>query len=83
MRTGLIPFVHALVGGDHASASLGGARASVTGNGMALVAGGGVDFTFNQHFSFRAAQADWVMLHNSGSTSGKNLRIVSGIVFRY
>jgi hypothetical protein len=50
---------------------------------MALMAGGGVDFTFNQHFSFRAAQADWVMLHNSGSTSGKNLRIVSGIVFRY
>ncbi len=75
------PFVHALVGGDHASASFGGV--SVTGNGMALMAGGGVDFNFTQHLSFRAAQADWLMLHNNGSTSGKNLRIVSGIVFRY
>jgi hypothetical protein len=75
------PFVHALIGGDHASASLG--NVSVTGNGFALMAGGGVDFNLNRNFSFRAAQADWLMTHANNSTSGKNLRLVTGIVFRY
>jgi opacity protein-like surface antigen len=75
------PFVHALIGGDHASASAGGV--SATGNGFALLAGGGVDFNFTQHLSFRAAQADWMMIHGSGATSSKNARISTGLVFRY
>jgi opacity protein-like surface antigen len=75
------PFVHALIGGDHASASFAGASGS--SNGFAMMAGGGVDFNFNQHMAFRAAQADWLLLHSSGSTSSKNVRISTGIVFRY
>ena len=75
------PFVHALIGGDHASASFAGASAS--GNGFAMMAGGGVDFNINPHMAFRAAQADWMMLHSSGSTSSKNARISTGIVFKF
>jgi hypothetical protein len=74
------PFVHALVGGDHASASLGGV--SVTGNGMALLAGGGVDINFNRYMAFRAS-GDWMMLHSNGSTSSKNFRMPVGIVFKF
>ena len=47
------------------------------------MAGGGVDFNINRNFAFRAAQADWLMTHANSNTSGKNLRIVTGIVFRY
>lgn len=75
------PFVHALIGGDHASASIPGFSSS--SNGFALMGGGGVDFNINRNLSFRAAQADWMMLHSSGSTSGKNLRILTGLVVRY
>jgi len=74
------PFVHALIGGDHASASVAGV--SATGNGFALLAGGGADFNFNRHMAFRGG-ADWMMLHSNGSTSGKNVRLLMGLVFRY
>jgi hypothetical protein len=47
------------------------------------MAGGGVDFNINQHMAFRAAQADWMLLHSSGSTSSKNARISTGIVFKF
>jgi hypothetical protein len=77
---GYTPFVHALIGGDHASASVPGL--SVSSNGFALMAGGGSDFNFSQHMAFRGA-ADWMMLHNNGGTSGKNLRLLMGIVFRH
>ncbi len=75
------PFVHALIGGDHASASAFGATG--TGNGFALLAGGGVDANFSNHMAFRVAQADWMLIHGSGSTSSKNVRISTGLVFRY
>jgi hypothetical protein len=74
------PFVHVLIGGDHASASFEGASGS--GNGFALLAGGGADFNFNRYMAFRGA-ADWTMLHSNGSTSSKNLRLLMGVVFRY
>jgi len=77
---GYTPFVHALIGGDHASASTGGV--SVGTNGFALLAGGGVDFNINRHMAFRGG-ADWMMLHSNGSTSGKNVRMLTGLVFRY
>jgi hypothetical protein len=75
------PFVHALIGGDHASAGVAGA--SVSGNGFALMAGGGVDANLNRSFAFRVAQADWMLVHGSGGTSGKNLRISTGLVIRF
>jgi len=77
---GYTPFVHALIGGDRATASIAGASGS--SNGYALMAGGGADFNFNRHMAFRGA-ADWMMFHSSGSTSGKNLRLLMGVVFRY
>lgn len=71
------PFVHALIGGDRASASgLGSA------NGMAFLAGGGVDFNFNRYMAFRAS-GDWMMLHSNGSTSSKNFRMPIGVVFKF
>ena len=74
------PWVHALIGGDHATASFAGASGS--GNGMAVFAGGGVDFNFNRYMAFRAG-ADWMMLHSNGSTSGKNFRMPIGVVFKF
>lgn len=78
---GYTPYMHALFGGDHESASLGNVSASL--NGFALMAGGGVDFNLNRHFALRAAQADWLMVHNSRGTGYKNVRLVTGLVFRY
>jgi hypothetical protein len=74
------PFVHFLIGGDHASASFGGV--SATGNGWATMVGGGADFNFSQHMAFRGG-ADWLMLHNSGVTNSKNMRMLTGIVFKF
>jgi len=74
------PFVHALVGGDHASASGFG---SGTGNGMALMAGGGVDVNFNKIMAFRIAQADWMLVHGNGGTSSKNFRYSAGLVLKF
>ena len=77
---GFTPFVHALVGGDHATASFAGASGS--GNGMALLAGGGVDININQYMAVRGS-GDWMMLHSNGSTSSKNFRMPIGIVFKF
>lgn len=75
------PFVHALIGGDHATASVPGVSAS--GNAFALMAGGGVDFNFNRYLAFRMPQADWMLVHGNGNTSGKNLRISFGVVVKF
>ena len=72
--------MHALIGGDHASASVPGI--SVSGNGFALLAGGGADFNVNRYMAFRGA-ADWMMISGNGSTSGKNLRLLMGLVVRH
>jgi hypothetical protein len=80
VHKGYTPFVHALIGGDHASASFAGA--SATGNGFALLGGGGVDVNLNRYAAFRGG-ADWIMTHSNGTTSSKNLRMVAGIVLRY
>ncbi len=74
------PFVHALIGGDHASASIAGFSGS--GNGMAVFAGGGVDININQYMAFRGG-ADWMMIHGNGATSSKNFRMPIGIVFKF
>lgn len=74
------PFIHALIGGDHATASFAGASGS--GNGMAFLAGGGVDININQFLAFRGS-ADWMMLHSNGSTSSKNFRMPIGLVVRF
>ncbi len=47
-----------------------------------MLAGGGADFNVNRYLAFRGA-ADWMMIHSNGSTSGKNLRMLMGLVVRY
>ena len=74
------PFVHALIGGDHSSASVAGV--SATGNGFALLAGGGADFNINRYMAFRGS-ADWMLVHGNGATSSKNFRMPIGIVFKF
>ena len=74
------PFVHFLIGGDHASASFGGV--SATGNGWATMIGGGADFNFSQHMAFRGG-ADWSDACTTAATNGKNIRMLTGIVFSY
>lgn len=78
---GYTPFVHALIGGDHETVSVPGLGYG-SGNGFAMLAGGGADFNFNRHMAFRGG-ADWMLVHGNGVTSSKNLRIVTGLVFRY
>jgi hypothetical protein len=74
------PFVHVLIGGNRETGSLG--SVSVSSNGYAMLAGGGADFNFSQHMAFRGG-ADWLMVHSFNTTSSKNLRMVTGIVFKY
>jgi len=76
------PYVQLLIGGDHTSAGVSGVG-SAGASGFALMAGGGVDFNLGEHLAFRAAQADWFLVHGSGGTSSKNARISTGIVFRF
>ncbi len=76
------PFVHALFGGTHIGASLAGFGSSSV-NGFAMLYGGGADVKLNRSFALRVVQADWVYYHVSGNSSKKNLRISTGIVFRF
>jgi len=75
------PFVHVLVGGEHASASYLQFNRSI--NGLALIAGGGVDANINHRLALRVAQADWIWIHGNGANSGKNVRISTGLVLRF
>lgn len=75
------PFVHLLAGGDHASAAISGFSAGASG--FALLAGGGVDANINRRLAVRVAQADWMLVHGSGGTSSKNLRLSFGVVFKF
>jgi len=75
------PFVHLLIGGEHESAGVGTITAGA--DGVALLAGGGVDFKLGPHLALRAAQADWFLAHVRGATSNKNARISTGLVFRF
>jgi opacity protein-like surface antigen len=90
------PFVHALFGGNHLTArgSLGPVNASVSANGYAMAVGGGVDAKVSDRLAVRLVQVDWVTLHFGdvsvpgvgtapGATTKKNVRIATGIVFRF
>lgn len=75
------PFVHALFGGAHASASLEGTGAA--SNGFSMMMGGGVDAKVSPRLAIRAIQADWVYYRFEGIGESKNVRISTGIVFRF
>ena len=75
------PFAHFLAGGNRASASFGGISGS--SNGFAMMLGGGLDVNAGPHFAIRGAQFDWLTLHSNGVTDKNNMRIATGVVFRY
>jgi hypothetical protein len=76
------PFVHALFGGAHASASLTGVG-SDSDNGFTMMFGGGVDAKVNRAIAVRLLQADWVYFRFSGDSESHNVRISTGIVLRF
>lgn len=78
----LQPFVHVLFGGVHASASAGGFGSAST-NGFAMAAGGGVDGVVNNHIAVRVVQVDWLYAHVESTNFNKNVRVSTGIVFRF
>jgi len=76
------PFVHALFGGAHLSASIPGIGSGST-SGFTMMFGGGADAKLNRNFAVRVVQADWVYYRFSGTSSSKNLRLSTGIVVRF
>jgi hypothetical protein len=75
------PFAHFLLGGFRDSASLAGSSAS--DSGFAMMAGGGVDVKATRRIAVRAIQFDWLSLRSNGSTDNNNMRISTGLLFRY
>ena len=71
------PFVHALFGG--ASAGGGGE----TANAFAMAFGGGLDVNAGNHLAWRMVQADWLLFRSGGETDRKNVRVSTGLVFRF
>ena len=89
------PFAHVLFGGIHLSGSAngGGSEGSISWNGYTVMAGGGVDVKANRAIAIRLAEFDW-LYYNFSSTSldgqsisgfsgNNNVRISSGVVFRF
>jgi hypothetical protein len=77
-------FLHALIGGDHLVGSVSGVSASQ--DGLAGAFGGGLQWKFSRHLSFRGS-ADYVFSrHNilgGPSATQNNVRASVGIVFSF
>jgi outer membrane immunogenic protein len=81
------PFVQGLVGSAHGFDGLfPGSSGSLSGaaNALAVLAGGGLDLTINQHMAIRAIQADYLrtQLPNGEGDEQNLLRISAGIILR-
>ncbi len=85
------PFGHFLIGGGHLSASACGTNGSGQSgceslgstNGLAMMAGGGLDVKAGKRMAIRLAQFDWVYLHSQGVGLSKNFRYSAGVVFNF
>ena len=71
------PFVHALFGG--AAIGDGGGY----GGAFSMGLGGGMDVNAGNHLALRLLQADWLLLHAGGDTAKQNVRLSTGLVFRF
>jgi outer membrane immunogenic protein len=80
-RGRVFPFVQALFGGERFSAGVSG-LGSASSNAFAMAAGGGADVTLSRHLTLRAVQVDYLYTHFGGA-SQNNLRLQSGIVYRF
>ena len=74
----ITPFAHALFGGANLGVSGEGSL-----NAFAMALGGGLDANLNHHLSLRLVQADWLLLRSGGETAKKNVRVSTGLVFRF
>jgi len=85
----ITPFGQVLFGVAHASGSLSGSTTTVTSsdNAFAMTVGGGVDYNLSHHFSVRPVQVDYLLTRFSetgtGAQSQNNLRVSTGVVFRF
>ncbi len=80
------PFVQVLAGGVHGFDALFPNQngSTITPDGFALAAGGGLDINASRHFAIRVFQADYFLtkLPNDAGNRENNLRLSAGIVFR-
>ena len=70
------PFAHALFGGARASSG------GISDSGMAMYFGGGVDFGKGK-WAVRAVQFDWMVLRFSGISNKNNMRVNTGLMYRF
>jgi hypothetical protein len=76
-RTGSFrPFAHGLFGGGHASAN------GVGDSGFVMMFGGGVDLG-HQKLALRLAQFDWMTVRFNGISDKNNMRISTGVLYRF
>jgi opacity protein-like surface antigen len=57
-------------------------------NAFAMTVGGGLDYRLSSHFSIRPAELDYLLTRfneftNTSAQSQNNLRVSTGIVFRF
>jgi hypothetical protein len=48
-----------------------------------MMFGGGVDVKATRRVALRAVQFDWLSLRSSGYSDNNNMRISTGLLFRY
>ena len=70
------PFAHALFGGAHA------ANGAFGDGGLAMMFGGGVDLG-KKRLAVRAFQFDWLLLRFGGVTDKNNVRVNTGLMYRF
>ncbi len=75
-RGNFSPYAHALFGGAHAAAG------GLGDSGMAMMFGGGLDFGKHK-LVLRAVQLDWMVLRFNGFTDKNNVRVNTGILYRF
>jgi outer membrane immunogenic protein len=79
------PFGEVLFGVAHAGASIAGTSGS--DNAFAMSLGAGVDYRLMDHLAFRPIKLDYLMTRFSetgiGNQTQNNLRVSTGIVFRF
>lgn len=70
------PFGQVLLGGQHVGTNVGSA------NSFAMTLGGGMDYQYNDRFSLRLIQVEYLYTHFGGTTQN-NARIEAGLVYTW
>jgi opacity protein-like surface antigen len=82
----ITPFGEVLFGVAHTGTNL--FNVTNNQNAFAMTVGGGIDYRLSSHFSVRPAKVDYLLtrfneLNNTSTQSQNNLRVSTGIVFRF